>query len=92
MAKREDAPQVLGKPVEGENKKNGATKNRGPRINPESVITLSAEGNPKRPGSGAHERFGKYKNGMTVKQALEAGVTTADLRHDSAKGYIKFSA
>ena len=30
--------------------------------------------NPKRPGSTSAARFGKYRDGMTVKEALDAGL------------------
>lgn len=47
------------------------------------------ENNPKRPGSGSHERFQHYKNGMTVAEAIQAGVTAADLKYDAAHTFIK---
>lgn len=53
-------------------------------------ITFVAE-NPKRPGSASFDRFAKYKKGMTVAQALEAGVTRADIDWDSKRDFIKFA-
>jgi hypothetical protein len=38
-----------------------------------------ADNNPKRPGSKTFDRFVNYKNGMTVAQAMEAGVQAGDL-------------
>lgn len=48
--------------------------------------------NPKKPGSAAHGRFGKYKSGCTVAAALKAGVTREDLRWDTAKNFIAIAA
>ncbi len=95
MAKREDAPNAPQSPPGGKDEgKDGEKKARKSRstVNTDAVITLIAEGNPKRPGSAAHGRFAFYTSGMTVKQALEAGVTMADIHHDSSKGFIKLSA
>ena len=47
------------------------------------VITLRVSENPKKPGSAARERFALYRSGMTVEQALKAGVLPIDLRWDS---------
>jgi hypothetical protein len=44
--------------------------------------------NPKREGSKSHERFAAYKSGMTVRQALDAGVLGADLKYDEGKEFI----
>jgi hypothetical protein len=59
----------------------------------QQIVVLSKE-NPKREGSDAHGRFELYtrgKKGMTVKQALAAGVSSGDLKWDSDKGFIKIS-
>lgn len=45
--------------------------------------------NPKREGSKSHGRFATYKDGLTVKQFLDAGGTTGDLDYDIKKAYIK---
>lgn len=55
----------------------------------DQVITLLVKQNPKKPGSAAHGRFAKYKTGMTVMQALRAGVTTEDLTWDTKKAFIR---
>lgn len=44
--------------------------------------------NPKRPGSAAHARYAIYRVGMTVDEALAAGVTRADVRWDAKMGFI----
>lgn len=51
-----------------------------------------AENNPKRPGSKAAVRFALYKDGMTVRQALEAGLDPGDLAYDSNKQFIVLEA
>ena len=47
-----------------------------------------ADNNPKREGTASADRFSKYKDGITVEQALAAGVKSADLDWDSKKGFI----
>ena len=47
-----------------------------------------ADNNPKRAGSASAARFACYIDGMTVGQALEAGITAADLAWDQNKGLI----
>lgn len=60
-------------------------------LNKDAVITLLVEGNPKREGSKSHERFGHYRNGLTVGEALAAGLTTGDIHHDVAHNFISLS-
>lgn len=50
-----------------------------------------SENNPKREGSGAHGRFQLYRDGMTIKEALDAGLSRADINYDSDKGFIVVS-
>lgn len=52
-------------------------------------IKLIAQTNPKRKGSASHDRYALYKDGMSVGDALKAGVTKADLAWDQKKGFIK---
>lgn len=70
---------------------------REPKYKPEAKITLLADkdgnpygkdNNPKRQGSKAGERFALYVNGMTVDQAIAAGLTRADLDFDVQKKFI----
>lgn len=70
-------------------KKAGGSAGRKSAFADDAKITVVSKENPKRPGSKAHGVFKKYKNGMTVAQALAAGVTTAHLRWDSSHGFIK---
>jgi hypothetical protein len=71
------------------------------RIGENAVISLnsdkegnkySAENNPKRPGSSSHGRFALYVDGMTVKEAIEAGLRRDDITWDVNKGYLTLSA
>lgn len=67
------------------------------RAYPDSwVISLKAEGNPKR-GKSA-ERFSLYRDGMTIGEYLDAssratgskrGKWASDLRWDTERGYIE---
>lgn len=45
--------------------------------------------NPKRSGSAGHARFALYKDGMTVREAIDAGIWAADITWDKDKGFIK---
>ena len=49
------------------------------------------ENNPKKLSSASHERFSKYEDGMTIKQAKDAGVLNGDFDNDTKKGYISVS-
>lgn len=59
-----------------------------------AVITLITpdKKNPKRQGSASYDRFAAYKDGMTVKEAVAAGVLYADLSWDVGHGFIKVEA
>jgi hypothetical protein len=46
------------------------------------------ENNPKRPSSVSHARFAQYKNGMTIGDALAAGVLSADISWDVSHKFI----
>lgn len=47
-----------------------------------------ADNNPKKAGSASHTRFALYKDGATVKESLETGLTRGDLSYDKDKGFI----
>lgn len=49
------------------------------------------DNNPKRAGSGAHTRFALYKDGQTIAEAKEAGVTAGDINWDAKQGFIKIT-
>jgi hypothetical protein len=48
--------------------------------------------NPKKPGSASFDRFALYRVGMTVNEAIAAGVKREDVAWDSEtkRGFIKF--
>ncbi len=46
--------------------------------------------NPKKEGSKTRTRFALYREGMTIAQALDAGITTADLVYDRDHKYVVF--
>lgn len=55
------------------------------------VLTRNPDGtirNPKVAGGAPAKRFALYQDGMTVAQALAAGVTEADVRWDVAHEFI----
>ena len=66
-------------------------KTRAPRTPDDATITLKTDKNPKRAGSKSFERFAAYKDGMTVKEAKEAGITAADIDYDSKHDYISIT-
>lgn len=49
------------------------------------------DNNPKRASSKSHAKFALYKDGMTVQQAADAGLTGADLSWDTGHGFIKIA-
>lgn len=54
----------------------------------QKIIVLSKQ-NPKRPGSGAHERFELYKKSKTIEEYLANGGTMADIRWDTKQQFIE---
>ncbi len=40
------------------------------------------QSNPKRGGTASHQRYELYKKGRSIREALELGMTPADLKHD----------
>lgn len=51
-------------------------------------IISTIQPNPKKPGSASYERYSLYKDGMTVSEARALGVTNADMKWDSERGYV----
>ena len=58
------------------------------RTDPRKIVYVAP--NPKKPGSASYDRFSRYVAGMTVTEAIAAGVTAADVKWDSERGFIKF--
>lgn len=53
-------------------------------------VAYGPDNNPKKVGSKTHGRFALYVHGMTIQQALDAGIPTGDLVYDQGHGFIKF--
>ena len=51
------------------------------------IVEVAA--NPKRAGTGAHERFAIYREEMTVAEYLAAGGQVRDVSWDVKQGYVK---
>lgn len=103
-AKKTRAPKTPKEPGEATTTR---APTRAPKYSPDSVISFGADANgkkygpqedgsfynAKRAGSGAAERFTYYKDGQTVQEALDAGVTRGDLNWDAdlKQGFIKIT-
>lgn len=55
----------------------------------DSEDILFEQANPKREGSGAFERYEKYKRARSVSEALRLGAVKGDVAHDYKKGFLK---
>ena len=55
----------------------------------DAKIKVVTKENPHRKGSICYKYFAKYKDGMTVVQALKAGIPRANLRYLERLGHIK---
>ena len=79
--------------LEGSTQKAPAKKapgKRGARTKYDSSMKITkVQSNPKREGSAAHKRYNLYKVGMTIADALKAGVITADINWDVKQGFIE---
>ena len=79
------------------------TKDRAPRIHDTMIIHMGhdkdgkkygKDHNPTRVGSSVYDRFAKYKDGMTVKQAKDAGITPGDIKYhaETNRAFITLKA
>ena len=66
-----------------------AAAGRSSNFKPDQTIKILAKENPHREGTGRFKRWSKYKEGMTVAQALKAGFNSANLRYSVEDGHIK---
>lgn len=48
--------------------------------------------NPKKRGSGAADRYDKYKLAKTIGEAMDLGASQGDLKNDSTKGYLHLAS
>lgn len=60
-------------------------------VTEKTKIVFLVKENPKRKGSQAYNRFGKYMKAKTVGEYLKLGGTRADLRYDENKGFIQIA-
>jgi len=51
-------------------------------------LKLHVTANPKKPGSAAADLFSKYADGMTVDEAMKAGITAEALAYDRKRGHV----
>ena len=65
-------------------------RGRGVRTSPDAKIKILRDKNPYRTGTKAAGFFDKYREGMTFKQALDAGVPRIYLLWDRRHGHITF--
>lgn len=77
------------KKADGEKKAKKGGGTRVPAIDPATPLSVLVDKNPKREGSASFKRFEGYKRAKTVQQALDHGVTLADIRWDVDHKYIK---
>ena len=70
--------------------KNGGTAPRGrqPMFADDAKIKILAKENPHRSGTRLHKLFDKYENGMTVAEAIEAGIPRVNIRYLAATEVI----
>jgi hypothetical protein len=91
-------PEPKGGPKPAEAKADKKPREKKSQFAADQKITMGVDKEGKKYGSGhnpkrgkAAERFAKYKDGMTVKQALDAGLTSGDLNWDTARKLISIS-
>jgi hypothetical protein len=58
-------------------------------IRPSHKVRLLVKENPKQPNSASRARFDRYRNEMTVDEALSVGIRPEDVRWDVAHGFIE---
>ncbi|HVX90860.1 MAG TPA: hypothetical protein VHC20_04495 [Candidatus Paceibacterota bacterium] len=90
------AKTAAAKPKKSAKSGNGHTKiakARGPKgkFSPAHKIKMLGE-NPYRDGTKGAVWWGKYKNGMTVQAAIDAGVPRAQVRFDLKKKHISLAS
>jgi len=62
-----------------------------PKFAADAKIKLLVKENPHNEGSGRYKRWLKYKDGMTVAEAIKAGLKYVNLRYSVSDGHIKIS-
>lgn len=67
----------------------GEGNGRPKKLADDGKITILVDKNPQREGSKGAAYFELYKNGMTVKEVMEAGVTRSHLNWAVDHGWVK---
>lgn len=67
---------------------NGAVT-RGNTTFKQKRIRVLSKGNPKQPGTAAHETWKLYRDGMTTEEYYAHGGKTASLKWDSEREFIR---
>lgn len=70
-------------------RKTQRTKQPRPVLRDDRVIRVLSETNPKKKGTKSYDRFALYEDGMTVQQFVKAGGTSADVKWDAERGFIR---
>ena len=58
----------------------------------QDLVTEWLQKNPKKDGSKSWQRYEKYKNSGTIRQAFENGCTWVDVHYDGKRGHLKITA
>lgn len=86
-AKKAAAKKAAAKPKKGAKKATKAVGRKG-NFTADAVIEILADANPFRDGSKGAEWFAKYKPGMKVADAIEAGIPRSQIRWDLRQKHI----
>lgn len=92
MTKTETKTEEKTKPVPPKRQKKFAGDMAITLLTNEEGVPYGPENNPKRPGTKTHAAFARYRNGMTVDQAIADGIDYATIVYDHDKGFISIKA
>jgi hypothetical protein len=87
-AKKAAAKKTIAKKAAPTKKANGAGRGRKATFTPDQKIKVLVKENPRREGTKSYKMFAKYKDGMTVAEAVKAGIGMVDLRWDAKFEHI----
>lgn len=52
------------------------------------MVVVAVKPNPKKVGSSSHDRYAKWAVGLTVSECIAAGLTMADVKWDTERGFV----
>lgn len=91
--------KLIGKPIQRERRETRTgirrkTTRRSvtPASRDDPRVIRQVQPNPKKKGSASWDRYALYQEGMTVTQALAAGLKRADINWDAERGFITLEA